>query len=143
VNLLLALACAAALAVGAVQSVALRETRRVQRSLGTARVAVVRRRIRARAGAVPAPADPVRVAATVVAASDGVCEVHHAIAAIPFGILEAIPPTRAVTRVVRAVHDRTTDGVHAAIRAGGRAVSDAERARRGEPAPPDPASAAG
>lgn len=41
--------------------------------------------------------------------------VHHGIASIPFGILEAIPPTRAATRVVRVTHNLIADGVYGAI----------------------------
>lgn len=40
---------------------------------------------------------------------------HGAIAAIPFGVLEAIPATRSGTRRVRAVHDETSEGVYRAI----------------------------
>ncbi len=41
--------------------------------------------------------------------------IHRGIAAIPFDILEAIPATRDTTRVVRGVHDFTSDNVYAAI----------------------------
>lgn len=41
--------------------------------------------------------------------------IHHGIAAIPFGILEAIPATRDTTRIVRAIHDQTADTVYGAI----------------------------
>jgi hypothetical protein len=41
--------------------------------------------------------------------------VHRGIAAIPFGILEAIPVTRAPARLVRAVHDLTANSVYGAI----------------------------
>ena len=41
--------------------------------------------------------------------------IHRGIAAIPFDILEAIPATRDTTRLVRGVHDFTSDNVYAAI----------------------------
>lgn len=40
---------------------------------------------------------------------------HGAIAAIPFGVLEAIPAARVGTKRVRAVHDETAGGVYRAI----------------------------
>jgi len=43
--------------------------------------------------------------------------VHYGIASIPFGILEALPPTRAVTRVVRVTHNVIADSVYGAISA--------------------------
>lgn len=41
--------------------------------------------------------------------------VHHGIAGIPFAILEKIPLTRGVTRVVHGLHDVTADSVYGAI----------------------------
>lgn len=41
--------------------------------------------------------------------------VHHGIAHIPFTILEKIPLTRGVTRVVHGIHDVTADSVYGAI----------------------------
>lgn len=46
--------------------------------------------------------------------------VHRGIAAIPFGILEAIPVTRDTTKVVRAIHDATSDVVYGSISFGNR-----------------------
>ena len=40
---------------------------------------------------------------------------HRAIAAIPFGILGVIPPTREASQRVRAVHDGTADRVYDGI----------------------------
>lgn len=40
---------------------------------------------------------------------------HEAIAAIPFGVFEAIPATRTGTKRVRSVHDETAGGVYRAI----------------------------
>lgn len=40
---------------------------------------------------------------------------HEVIAALPFGVLEAIPATRSGTKRVRSVHDDTADGVYRAI----------------------------
>jgi hypothetical protein len=41
--------------------------------------------------------------------------VHFGIASIPFGILEAIPPTRAVTRAVRVTHDLIAGSIYGVI----------------------------
>jgi hypothetical protein len=41
--------------------------------------------------------------------------IHKGIAAIPFGILEAIPVTRDTTRVVRGTHDLISDVVYGSI----------------------------
>lgn len=41
---------------------------------------------------------------------------HRGIASIPFEILERIPETRATTRIVREVHDATSDTVYGGIR---------------------------
>lgn len=41
---------------------------------------------------------------------------HRGIASIPFEILERIPETRATTRIVREVHDVTSDTVYGGIR---------------------------
>lgn len=48
--------------------------------------------------------------------------IHHAIASIPFAILEAIPATRDTTRVVHGVHDFTANGVYAGIALANRAL---------------------
>jgi hypothetical protein len=42
--------------------------------------------------------------------------VHKGIAAIPFGILEAIPTTRLPTKVVRVTHDVISDVVYSSIK---------------------------
>lgn len=42
-------------------------------------------------------------------------EMHQAIAGIPFGVLEQVPVTRDVSRVVREVHDTAAKGVYDAI----------------------------
>lgn len=41
--------------------------------------------------------------------------VHRGIASIPFRILEALPPTRPATRVVRITHDLIAGSVYGAI----------------------------
>lgn len=46
--------------------------------------------------------------------------IHKEIASIPFEILESIPTTRDTTRVVRGVHDITSDGIYAGISAANR-----------------------
>jgi len=42
--------------------------------------------------------------------------IHKGIASIPFNILEAIPVTRDTGRLVRAVHDQTSDAVYGSIK---------------------------
>lgn len=44
-------------------------------------------------------------------------QVHRGIAAIPFGILEAIPVTRDTTRLVRATHDLIAGAVYDSLQA--------------------------
>lgn len=46
--------------------------------------------------------------------------IHKEIASIPFVILESIPTTRDTTRVVRGVHDLTSNGIYASISAANR-----------------------
>ena len=41
--------------------------------------------------------------------------IHKSIAAIPFGILEAIPMTRHTTKAVRVTHDLISDAVYSSI----------------------------
>ncbi len=66
---------------------------------------------------------------------------HQAIAAIPFGILEAIPATRVPSRVIRGIHDETAAGVYRAISTANRAIGDAlARGKRPEPPSADPPS---
>ncbi len=48
--------------------------------------------------------------------SIGVETVHKAIAGLTFGILEAIPTTRAGSTLVRGVHDATAAGTYEAVR---------------------------
>ncbi|MCE5289867.1 MAG: hypothetical protein LLG14_11570 [Nocardiaceae bacterium] len=57
-------------------------------------------------------------------------QAHHAIANIPFGILEAIPATAPVTRVVHEIHDTIADGVYGTISGVSRALRGAPRRRR-------------
>lgn len=54
--------------------------------------------------------------------------VHRGIAAIPFGILEAIPATRDTTRLVRKTHDLIADAVYGSIGAVNRGVGAKLRA---------------
>jgi hypothetical protein len=65
--------------------------------------------------------------------------VHQGIAAIPFGILEAIPATRDTTRVVRSVHDAIAGAVYGSIRGVNKLIGRAAREALAEkpPAPPD------
>ena len=61
-------------------------------------------------------ADAQRLAETVVAGGTRTVRViHQGIAAIPFGILEAIPVTRDTTRLVRATHDLIAGAVYGGI----------------------------
>lgn len=52
---------------------------------------------------------------------------HKGIAQVPFSILEAIPATRDTARVVREVHDFTSDNVYAAISTVNRLVGQRSR----------------
>lgn len=54
--------------------------------------------------------------------------IHKGIAAIPFGILEAIPATRDTTRIVRASHDLISDAVYGTLGAVNRGVGAGLRA---------------
>jgi hypothetical protein len=62
--------------------------------------------------------------------------VHFGIASIPFGILEALPPTRAVTRVVRVTHDLIAGGIYGVISSVSRGVGRLAR-RRGDDVSPN------
>ncbi|WP_420465069.1 hypothetical protein [Panacagrimonas sp.] len=53
--------------------------------------------------------------------------VHHGIAAIPFGILEAIPVTRDTTRIVHKTHDLIAGAVYDTIQAINRGVGSGLR----------------
>jgi hypothetical protein len=52
---------------------------------------------------------------TIDIATTTVRTIHKGIAAIPFGILEAIPATRHTTKVVRGTHDLISDVVYSSI----------------------------
>lgn len=54
---------------------------------------------------------------TVSGGTEVVRAVHKGIAAIPFGVLEAIPATRDTSRVVRKAHDLISDTVYGTIKA--------------------------
>ncbi len=61
------------------------------------------------------------IAETVIdAGTSAVRAVHFGIAQIPFGILEALPPTRDATRVVRQTHDVIADAVYGSIKGANR-----------------------
>jgi len=63
--------------------------------------------------------------------------VHMGIAAIPFGILEAIPVTRPTSRLVRTVHDQISGVVYDSISGGNRLLGSVLRLgldQRGRPA---------
>ena len=66
-------------------------------------------------------ADTAAAAASVVNTGNlTVQTAHQLIAAIPFGILEAIPATRDTSRIVRATHDAIAGLVYGAIGAASR-----------------------
>lgn len=74
-------------------------------------------------------ADAQRLTQTVIAGgTQTVRAIHQGIAAIPFGILEAIPVTRGTTRVVRATHDVIAGAVYGGIEAVNRGVGAGLRA---------------
>lgn len=58
--------------------------------------------------------------------------VHKSIASIPFGLLEAIPVTRAPTKIVRGVHDLTANSVYRSIRGINRVLGKQIRKGLGE-----------
>lgn len=63
--------------------------------------------------------------------------IHHGIASVPFGILEAIPATRETTQLVRAIHDQTASTVYGAIGLVNRALGHGLRRGLGVEAPPE------
>lgn len=75
---------------------------------------------------------------SVAGGTQAVRAVHKGIAAIPFSILEAIPVTRDTTRVVRAVHDLTSDRVYAAISTVNRLLGETSRHAIGDAAKKPP-----
>jgi pimeloyl-ACP methyl ester carboxylesterase len=71
--------------------------------------------------------------------SSAVQEVHEAIAARTYDIIEAVPPLQAPTRAVREVHFRVLRGTYAALRLANKLVgaaagvaADGERSRSGQ-----------
>lgn len=64
---------------------------------------------------------------TVEVGTNIVQTAHHAIASIPFGVLEAIPVTAPVTKIVHEIHDQIADGVYGAITGVSRAIGRAGR----------------
>jgi hypothetical protein len=74
-------------------------------------------------------ADAQRLTETAVAGGARTVQViHQGIAAIPFGILEAIPATRDTTRLVRATHDAIAGAVYGGIGAVNRGIGAGLRA---------------
>lgn len=65
---------------------------------------------------------------TIDGGTQAVRAVHKGIAAIPFSILESIPATRDTAKVVRQVHDFTSDNVYAAISTVNRLAGERSRA---------------
>lgn len=69
-----------------------------------------------------------RLSETAVAGSAQLVRaVHHGIAAIPFGILEAIPVTRDTTRIVHQAHDLISGAVYGSIQAINRGIGSGLR----------------
>lgn len=64
---------------------------------------------------------------TIDAGADVARAVHQGIAAIPFGVLEAVPVARDVSRVVRRTHDLIADAVYGSIKGVNKAVGGAAR----------------
>ncbi|RQP22025.1 alpha/beta hydrolase family protein [Piscinibacter terrae] len=56
------------------------------------------------------------------ATAQRVQDMHHAIADKTFGVLQKVPVVSLPARVVQGAHDAITDGVYAAVRAGGHAA---------------------
>lgn len=67
--------------------------------------------------------------------TEAVRGIHKGIASIPFNILEAIPVTRDTTRLVRAVHDQTSDAVYGSIKIINRVIGRNLRRGLGDDAP--------
>ena len=63
--------------------------------------------------------------------TQAVRQVHFGIAAIPFGLLEALPATRDTTRVVRQAHDVIANAVYGTIRGVNRLSGQATRSALG------------
>lgn len=72
--------------------------------------------------------------------TDTVRAMHLGIANIPFGILEAVPVTRGVTRVVRQTHNLIADAVYSTIKGVNRGVGGFARLalRPGDSKPKEP-----
>ncbi len=69
-----------------------------------------------------------RIAETALGSgTEAVRLIHRGIAAIPFGILEAIPVTRDTTRVVRHTHDLIAGAVYGSIQAVNRGLGGGMR----------------
>lgn len=66
--------------------------------------------------------------ASISGGTQAVRAVHKGIAAIPFSILESIPATRDTARIVRGIHDFTSDNVYAAISTVNRLAGERSRA---------------
>ncbi len=60
--------------------------------------------------------------------------IHRGIAGIPFGILEQIPATRDTTRLVREIHDLTSDGIYSGIAVLNRKIGERARSQIRSPA---------
>lgn len=75
----------------------------------------------------------------VDAGTNAVRAMHMGIAAIPFGILDAIPVTRHTSRLVRTVHDQISGVVYDSIAGGNRLLGSALRLglKRRDPDQPD------
>lgn len=65
--------------------------------------------------------------ATIDTGTATVRAVHLGIAAIPFGILEAIPATRDASKVVRRTHDLISEAVYGSIRGVNKVVGEVAR----------------
>ncbi len=131
--LLLALAGAAGLALA--QRHAVQEQEELRRTMQRLAAALLEQ---ARAEAqLQALRDLQQAAQTgVELGADTVRAVHMGIAAIPFGILEAIPATRHTSRLVRSVHDQISGVVYDSISGGNRLIGSALRLGLNRRTPP-------
>jgi len=64
---------------------------------------------------------------TIDTGADVVRAVHESIAAIPFDVLDAVPATRDVSRVVRRTHNLISDAVYGSIKGVNKVLGGATR----------------
>jgi hypothetical protein len=73
-------------------------------------------------------ADAQRLAETAIDTGTDVARtIHRSIASVPFGVLEALPVTRDVSKVVRQTHDVIADAVYGSIKGVNRGLGQLTR----------------